>query len=75
MGAAGDYFPRVSQNAIALLEEFEGLAPGDKVELANAIFRRLPPVDSGPLDDELPAEGGDMMAEMLAKEENEAEAR
>jgi hypothetical protein len=37
--------------------------------------RRAPPLDSGPLDDELVAESGDEPAVLFAKEEHKTRAR
>lgn len=65
----------MSEKTAALLEAFETLPPSEKIEFANAIFRRLPPVDSGPLDDEEVAAAGDALAAMLDKDENAPETR
>jgi hypothetical protein len=65
----------MSEKTIALLEEFEALPPAEKLDFASAVLRRLPPVDSGPLDDELVAAAGDAVAEMLDKEERDAQTR
>ena len=62
----------MSQKTAALLKAFETLAPNEKLDFANAIFRRLPPIDSGPLDNEEVAVAGDAIAAMLDKEENDA---
>lgn len=65
----------MSANTIALLKAFEALPPEEKIAFANAAFRRLPPVDSGPLTDEDVAVAGDEMAAMLDTEENATKAR
>ena len=69
------YLSAMSANTLALVEAFEALPPEEKLAFANAIFRRLPPIDSGPLEDEEVAAAGDALAAMLAKEENATPAR
>ena len=65
----------MSDKTVALLDAFESLRAEEKLDFANAIFRRLPPVDSGPLDDELVAEAGDAMANLLDVEEHDTQTR
>jgi hypothetical protein len=65
----------MSQEALQLLAEFEALPPQEKLSFVKEIFRRLPPFDSGSLDDEDVALAGDAMAAMLEKEEDAAGAR
>jgi hypothetical protein len=60
---------------IKLLEEFEALPLKERQEFAREFFLRLPPLDSGPLDDDLVAAAGDQIAAMLEQEENDAQAR
>ena len=65
----------MSEKSLALLEAFDSLPPNEKLDLANAILRRLPPIDSGQLDDERIAAAGDSIAATLEKEENDAATR
>ena len=65
----------MSEKTVAMLETFEALPPEEKLDFANAIFRRLPPVDSGPLSDGLVAAAGDQIARMLEEEEHDAQTR
>lgn len=65
----------MSEKTLALLAAFEALPQPEKLEFANAVFRRLPPIDSGALDDELVARAGDDLAAMLQAEEDDAKAR
>lgn len=58
-----------------LISEFEALPIGEKQEFARELFLRLPPMDSGPLDDDLVAAAGDQIAAFLEEEENDAQAR
>jgi hypothetical protein len=69
------YLPAMSSITLALVEAFEALPPEEKQAFANAIFRRLPPIDSGPLEDEEVAAAGDALAAMLTQEENATPAR
>ncbi len=64
----------MSEKTLALLAAFDQLPPREKFDLADAILRRLPPIDSGPLDDDLVAAAGDVIAEELDKEERETNA-
>jgi hypothetical protein len=65
----------VSAATAKLISEFEGLAPLDKEEFARELFRRLPPLDSGSLDDDLVAAAGDQLAAIIQQDENDAQAR
>ncbi len=49
----------MSEKTLALLDAFESLPTNEKTDFANAIFRRLPAVDSDPLVDDLVATAGD----------------
>jgi hypothetical protein len=59
----------MSSATAKLISEYERLAPAEKEEFARELFQRLPPVDSGPLDDDLIARAGDEMAAVLENEE------
>jgi hypothetical protein len=52
-----------------LISDYESLAPAEKEEFARELLQRLPPLDSGPLDDDLVAKAGDELARTLEKEE------
>jgi hypothetical protein len=52
-----------------LLSEFEALPVEDKQEFVIEIIHHLPPWDSGPLDDDVPAAAGDQLAALLDQEE------
>ena len=58
----------MSETTLALLEGFDSLPPNEKLDLANAILRRLAPIDSGQLDDEIVAAAGDSLAATLEEE-------
>ncbi len=58
----------MSTATTTLLAAFEGLPDSEKQQFVNAVCRRLPPVDSGPLDDELVAQAGDDLAALLTLE-------
>lgn len=58
-----------------LISEFESLAPLEKEEFARELFRRLPPWDSGPLDDDLVAGAGDQLAAIIQQDEDDAQTR
>ncbi len=60
----------MSEKTAALLESVESLVPGERLEFVNAVFRRLGPIDSGVLDDDDVAAGGDAIAALLDQEEN-----
>jgi hypothetical protein len=57
-----------------LLAQYETLPVTDKQEFVNALLRRMPPLDSGALEDDDLAAAGDQVAAMLDKEENDAAA-
>jgi len=65
----------VSAVAEKLIAAFEALPIEEKQTVATEILQRLPPFDSGALDDEQVALAGDQMAEMLEREENGSSAR
>jgi hypothetical protein len=66
----------MSAAAAKLISEFERLAPADKMEFVRELLHRLPPWDSGPLDDDLVAAAGDDLAQMIeAEENNDSKAR
>jgi hypothetical protein len=65
----------VSAATVKLLKEFEALPVEEKQVLVKEIFRRLPPYDSGPLDDDVIARAGDDLAAMLEREENDSQTR
>ncbi len=69
------YDSDMSTATTTLLAAFEVLPDSEKQQFVNAVCRRLPPVDSGPLDDDLVARAGDDLAALLAQEEHEAHAR
>ena len=61
----------MSTATTALLAAFEVLPELDKQEFVTAVCRRVPPHDSGALDDTLVAHAGDDLAAMLDLEEQE----
>jgi hypothetical protein len=65
----------MSTATTALLAAFDGLPDTEKQQFVNAVCRRVPPCDSGPLDDDLVALAGDDLAAMLAQEEHDTNAR
>lgn len=65
----------MSSTTAQLLAQFDTLPAEEKREFVNALFRRLPPLDSGTLEDDDLALAGDQVAVMLDKEENDAVAR
>jgi len=65
----------MSAVAEKVISDFESLPAGEKQAVAKEILRRLPPFDSGPLDDNDVALAGDQLAAMLDEEENGASAR
>jgi hypothetical protein len=58
-----------------VLAAFESLPTQEQQAVATEIFRRLPPFDSGPLDDGGVALAGDQLATMLEGEENGSPTR
>ena len=58
-----------------LLVQYETLSLEEKRQFVNALLRRMPPLDSGELEDEEIAAAGDGMAALLGKEENDAATR
>ena len=73
--AGPSYTAAMSVRAQELVSAFEALPLPEKLDVANAIFRRLPPVDSGPLTDDEVAFAGDDLAATLDREEHDARAR
>ena len=65
----------MSAETARLLVAFDTLPPAEKDLFVRELFRRLPPVDSGPLEDDVLARAGDDLAAMLEREENEAQTR
>jgi hypothetical protein len=65
----------MSAETARLLVAFDTLPPSEKDLFVRELFRRLPPVDSGPLEDEVVARAGDDVAAMLEREEHDAQAR
>ncbi len=65
----------MSAVAEKVIAAFESLPAEEKQAVAKEILRRLPPFDSGPLDDNEVALAGDQLAAMLDEEENGASAR
>ena len=65
----------MSAVAEKLIAAFEALPVEDKQTVAREILRRLPPFDSGPLDDDQVALAGDQIAAMLEREENDSLTR
>lgn len=67
--------PQMSTATTTLLAAFESLPDQEKQQFVNEVFRRMPPYDSGPLDDAVAAQAGDEQAARLAQEEHEASER
>ncbi len=65
----------MSAETARLLVAFDKLPPAEKEVFLRELFRRLPPVDSGPLEDEVLARAGDDLAAILEGEENHAQMR
>ena len=65
----------MSAGTAKLISEFEDLPPTEKEEFARELFLRLPPLDSGPLDDDLVPAAGDQLAAIIQQEENDAMTR
>jgi hypothetical protein len=65
----------MSAETARLLEAFETLPPSEKEVFVSELFRRLPPVDSGPLEDKVLARAGDDLAAILEHEEYDAQTR
>ena len=62
----------MSAETAQLLAAFETLPAEEKQVFVKEVLRRLPPYDSGPLDDATVALAGDEMAARLEQEEHEA---
>jgi len=65
----------MSAETVQLLAAFEALPASEKQDFVKELFWRLPPLDSGPLDDEEVARAGDELAAMLDQEEHDARVR
>jgi len=65
----------MSSTCAKLIAAYESLPADEKQEVAKEILRRLPPFDSGPLNDDQVALSGDELAAMLQQEENGSEPR
>jgi hypothetical protein len=65
----------VSAETARLLVAFDTLPPAEKQVFVRELFRRLPPIDSGPLEDSLVARAGDDLAAMLEDEDHDAQTR
>ncbi len=65
----------MSAVAEEVIAAFESLPAEEKQAVVKEILRRLPPFDSGPLDDEDVALAGDQLAGSLEQEENGSAAR
>jgi len=61
----------MSVEAADLLAAFETLPTSEKQVFVKELLRRLPPYDSGPLDDGVAAQAGDELAALLGEEERE----
>ena len=65
----------MSAETARLLVAFDTLPPAEKDVFVRELFQRLPPIDSGPLEDEVLARAGDELAAILEGEEHEAQTR
>ena len=65
----------MSAETAELLASFDALPAAEKQTFVKELFRRLPPLDSGPLNDEVVAFAGDELATTLDREEHDAQAR
>jgi len=65
----------MSATTLRLIAEFEALPAEEKQVCATEILRRLPPFDSGPLEEDLVAAAGDQLAAMLEVEEHDTQTR
>jgi hypothetical protein len=65
----------MSAEIARLLVAVDTLPPAEKQVFVRELFRRLPPVDSGPLEDEVLARAGDYLAVILEGEEHAAQTR
>jgi len=61
----------MSTETAQLLAAYETLPATEKEAFVRELFRRLPPYDSGPLDDATVALAGDEMAARMEAEEHE----
>jgi len=59
----------MSAETAQLLAAFETLPAEEQQVFVKELFRRLPPYDSGPLEDDEVARAGDELAAMLEREE------
>ena len=58
-----------------VIAAYESLPAQEKQLVAKEILRRLPPFDSGPLDDEEVARAGDQMAAGFEEDEHGSQTR
>ena len=65
----------MSAETAQLLAAFETLSAQEQQVFVKEIFRRLPPYDAGPLEDDEVAQAGDKLAALLEQEEHDAQAR
>ena len=65
----------MSAASAQLIAAFETLPADEKQVVAKEILRRMPPFDSGPLDDEGVAIAGDHLAAMFEEEERGPKTR
>ena len=59
----------MSSTCAKLIAAYESLPADEKQVTVKEILRRLPPFDSGPLNDEQVALAGDQLATMLEEED------
>ena len=59
----------MSSTCAKLIAAYESLPADEKQVVVKEILRRLPPFDSGPLNDEQVALAGDQLATMLEEED------
>ncbi len=65
----------MSSTCAKLIAAYESLPADEKQVVVKEILRRLPPFDSGPLNDEQVALAGDQLATMIEEEENGSQTR
>ena len=65
----------MSAETAHLLDMFEALPAEEQQRFVKELFGRLPPLDSGPLEDDVVARAGDDLAAGLEQEEHDAPAR
>ena len=62
----------MSAETAQLLAAFDTLPAAEKQVFVKELLCRLPPYDSGPLENEVAARAGDELAAILEQEEHEA---